>query len=124
MYKVKSEPAKNRIVITLGGILTINESMACKNEIEKEAVKLTPGFDVINDFSNLSFGQDTSGHYLGEIINILDSHKASRVVRVVGSSEQVMLQFAQLTSNATTIKFKYVPTLREAEIFLEEKKSL
>lgn len=124
MYKVKSEPEKNRIVITLGGILTINESRACKNEIEKEAVKLTPGFDVINDFSNLSFGQDSSGHYLTEIINLFNSHKVSRVVRVVGSSEQAMIQFAQLTGNATTIKFKYVPTLREAEIFLEGKNSL
>jgi hypothetical protein len=124
MYKVKSEPAKNRIVITLGGILTINESMACKNEIKKEAEKLTPGFDVINDFSNLSLGQDSSGHYLTEIINFFNIQKVSRVVRVVGASEQAMIQFAQLTGNATEIKYKYVPTLREAEIFLEEKKHL
>lgn len=121
MYKIKSDPEKNRIIITLGGILTIRESRACQNEIEKEVENLKPGFDVINDFSTLNFGQDSSGHYLTEIIAFLTSRKVNRIVRVVGSSESTMIQFAQLTSHIKNIKFKYVPTLRDAEAFLEKK---
>jgi hypothetical protein len=121
MYKIKTEPEKNRMTITLSGILTLNESAACKNEIEQEAEKLNPGFDVINDFSTLRFGQDTSGQFLTEVMKYFIGMKVKRIVRVVGASEGAMVQFAQLTSAIKTIEFKYVPTLREAELFLEGK---
>lgn len=118
MYKIRVETEKNRIVLTLAGILTFNEAVACKEKIEKELVKLTPGFDVIDDISNFHLGQDSAVPAFKEIIKYLSNHNVNKIVQVVGSSETGLIQFAKLTEDLKTDNFKYVPSFKDAESLL------
>ncbi len=118
MYKVRIDEEKNRIVVTLAGILTTSEAVACKEIIEKEVVKLSPGFDVIDDISNFRLGQEKAGPVLKEIINYLANHNVHKIVRVVGSSQTGLIQFAKLTGESKSYNLNYVPTLKDAESLL------
>jgi hypothetical protein len=121
MYKVLTDEKKNRMVVTFAGILTGNEAYACKETIKKEVIKLTPGFDVIDDISNFHLGQDSAGPALKEILGYFSSHNVNMIVQVVGSSETGLIQFVRLTGAADSRNLKYVPTFKDAESILEKK---
>jgi hypothetical protein len=120
MYKVKTDSEKNRLTVTLSGFISADEANTLKETIIKEASKLTPGFDVINDISNFRLGQDQAGLVLQAIIKYLVSINVNRVVRVVGSSQTGLIQFANYTGNVSAYAVKYVPTMKDAEVFLEK----
>lgn len=119
MYKTKLDIEKNRLSVTLSGFISIEEANELKEVITMETQKLAPGFDVINDISNFRLGQDRAGLILKEIIMYLLSIKVNRVVRVVGSSQTGLIQFANYTGNVKAYTVKYVPTMRDAESFLD-----
>lgn len=120
MYKIKADQEKNRLTITLAGFISVDEATAVKDAIVSETATLTPGFDVINDISNFRLGQDRAGGVLQEIIRFLISQKVNKVVRVVGASQTGLIQFANYTSDNSIYNVKYVPTIKDAENFLEE----
>lgn len=118
MYKVSIDEKKNRMVVTIAGIFTGNEATACRETIYKEAVKLSPGFDVIDDISNFRLGLDSAGPALKEIIRYLSSHNVNKIVQVVGASEAGLIQFIKLTGDVNSYRLKYVPTFKDAELVL------
>lgn len=120
MYKVKANIEKNRLTITLSGFISADEAATVKESIVSESIKLTKGFDVINDISNFRLGQDQAGLVLKEIIKYLISQGVNKVVRVVGASQTGLIQFANHTGELSTYPVKYVPTIKDAEIFLDE----
>lgn len=121
MYKIKTDITKNRMLVTLSGILTYNEALACKDEIADELLKLSPKFDVINDFSQMHLAQEGPHHLLREILNYFYIARVNRIVGIVGSSEKALLQFAKLIPETNRIKIKYVPALEDAEEYLRKK---
>jgi hypothetical protein len=120
MYKVKVDASKNRIYITISGILSLDEAQKAKKVIESVTGTMKPGFDVVNDISKLIRADEQAGIVLKEIIVILIQKGVKRVVRVVGTAQIGMLQFANNTLQIDQYKISYVPLLEDAENLLKD----
>jgi len=121
MHKITLNKEKNRIYITLAGFVSEAEAETIKKSLSAEVNNLAPLFDVITDISNFRLGLEQSSDVLKEIIKLFIGLKVGRVIRVVGSSQAGMLQFATYTGNDPHYKVSYVPTIEDAENLLEEK---
>jgi hypothetical protein len=120
MVKVKRDDLKNRLYVNLSGMLSLAEAGKAKDLIEKEVAFLKPGFDLINDISKFIHGDDEAGSTLKEIMILLIQKKVNRVVRIVGTSKMGLIQFANNSFSTDSYKLYYVPTLEEAEKFLNQ----
>ncbi|MDP2039128.1 MAG: hypothetical protein Q8L04_17245 [Ignavibacteria bacterium] len=120
MIKITADQAKNRLHISMIGVLTIEEARKSKQTIESAVASLKAGFDVINDLSRFIRGDDAAGNVLKEIIILLIQKGVNRVVRVVGTSKSGLLQFANNSLQIEQYKISYVPTLADAELFLDK----
>jgi hypothetical protein len=121
MFKIKNDIEKNRLYITLSGIFPVSEAKKAKECIQNEIDELQPNFDVINDISQFIHGQEEGGKILQEIMLLLIDKKVNKIVRIVGPSKTGLIQFANYTLPIESYNLKYVPTLKEAEKFLNEK---
>ncbi len=121
MYRIKKDINKNRLYLTISGIVSITEAKKIKDELEKEVEDMRPNFDLINDISRFIHGQEEAGSVLSEIMKFLISKNVNRVVRVVGNSKEGLIQFANYSLSIEAYQLKYVPTLEEAEKFLDGK---
>ncbi|MBI3123165.1 MAG: hypothetical protein HYZ10_02045 [Ignavibacteriales bacterium] len=120
MIKISTNAAKNRLYISMIGVVTLEEAQKSKLTIEASAAALKTGFDVINDLSKFIRGDDAAGGVLKEIIILLIQKGVNRVVRVVGTSKTGLLQFANNSLQIEQYKISYVPTLEEAELLLRK----
>ena len=120
MIKITADQAKNRLHISMIGVLTIEEARKSKQTIESAVASLKAGFDVSNDLSRFIRGDDAAGNVLKEIIILLIQKGVNRVVRVVGTSKSGLLQFANNSLQIEQYKISYVPTLADAELFLSK----
>jgi anti-anti-sigma regulatory factor len=118
MIKIKKDVQKNRLYLSVSGIVSLAEAVKAKEQIEKETEFLQPEFDLINDISKFIHGDDAAGQILKEITISLIQKKVNRVVRVVGTSKAGLIQFANNSLSTDSYKIHYVPTLEEAEKFL------
>jgi hypothetical protein len=123
MYKIKKDVEKNRLYILLSGIFPISDAKNAKEIILKEIDDLQPNFDVVNDISQFIRGQDEAGKVLQDIMLLLIDKKVNRVVRVIGESKTGLLQFANYSLQIESYKLKYMPTMAEAEKYLDEDKA-
>lgn len=120
MHHITTNIEKNRLIITLVGFVSEAEAVSIEKSLIQEIGKLSPNFDIITDISNFRLGLEEAGLVLREIIKYLKGHKVNRVVRVVGSSQSGVIQFANYTRSIESYNVKYVPTLEEAEKLLEK----
>lgn len=120
MIKITTDIAKNRLHISMIGVVTFEEAQKSKLTIESSIATLKTGFDVINDLSRFIRGDDTAGNVLKEIIILLIQKGVNRVVRVVGTSKSGLLQFANNSLQIEQYKISYVPTLADAELLLNK----
>lgn len=120
MIKITTNTAKNRLYISMIGVVTLEEAQKSKLTIEASVAALKIGFDVINDLSKFIRGDDAAGGVLKEIIILLIQKGVNRVVRVVGTSKTGLLQFANNSLQIEQYKISYVPTLEEAELLLRK----
>ena len=81
---------------------------------------MKPDFDLVNDISKFIRGDDAAGIILKEIMIHLIQKKVNRVVRVVGTSKAGLMQFANNSLPISSYKLSYLPTLEEAETFLNQ----
>jgi hypothetical protein len=121
MYKIKKDVAKNRLYISLSGIFPISDAKNAKELIIKEINELQPDFDVVNDISRFIRGQEEAGKILQDIMLLLIDKKVGRIVRVIGESKTGLIQFANFSLQIESYKLKYLPTMQEAEKFLDNK---
>ena len=121
MYRIKKDINKNRLYISVSGIISITEAKKIKEELEKEVDELQPKFDLINDISRFIHGQEEAGTILHEIMNSMIKKKVNRIVRVVGDSKEGLIQFANNSLPVDAYQLRYVPTLAEAEKLLDQK---
>lgn len=120
MVKVKADVPKNRLYISMVGVLTLEEAQQAKQAIDATISTLKSGFDVVNDLSKFIRGDDAAGNILKEIIVMLIQKGVNRVVRVVGTSKTGPIQFANNSLQLDQYKINYVPTLEEAETLLNK----
>jgi hypothetical protein len=84
MFRVTSDPAKNRLCIVLSGHLDDAEREEAARTIREEAGKLTPGSDLINDISELRPTSAEGLKQLAEVQSFLRDHGLRRVIRIAG----------------------------------------
>jgi hypothetical protein len=118
MHTVRHDIEKNRLYVTLIGILKIHEVKQIKEEMFSSIEKLSPNFDVVNDLSRLIHSDDNTVPIALEILKFEIEKKVSRIVRVVGQSKYGLIQFAKYTRKEEAQHIKYVPTMEEAELYL------
>ena len=119
MYKIKKDVDKNRLYIILSGIFPISDAKNAKALIMKEIDELQPHFDVVNDISQFIRGQEEAGKILQDIMLLLIDKKVNRIVRVIGESKTGLIQFANYSLQIESYKLKYLPTIAEAEKYLD-----
>ena len=120
MYRVVKDIPNNRLNIKMNGIISVSEAKGIKSAIEKEIESLKPGFDVIDDISEFIRGQDEAGALLQETMKYLIQKNVGRIVRVVGTSKTGLIQFANFSLPISSYNLKYVPTLADAEKYLND----
>ncbi|MDR3625615.1 MAG: hypothetical protein P4L45_02215 [Ignavibacteriaceae bacterium] len=121
MFKVKTDIEKNRLIVTLIGLMPVSDAKKTEELILKGIEELQPGFDFITDFSRLIRGEEEDVKILQELMLLITAKKVNRVVRVVGTSKTGLLQFANNSLKIESYKLKYVPTIEDAESFLDKK---
>ncbi len=120
MHTVKIDTQKNRLCITLSGVLSLQEAIKVQSEIISSLDRLQPHFDVINDLSKYIHGDESAGTILQSVTRLFIDKKVKRVVRVVGPSKTGLMQFAKYSQLEEPINIKYLPTIEEAEEFLSD----
>ncbi len=83
MFGVTSDPAKNRLYITLGGYMEGPERQDVLKAIMAEAGKLARGFDVINDISALHASNKEGFKDLLRAKSALKLKGVGHIIRVV-----------------------------------------
>ena len=121
MYKIKKDIVRNRLYISITGVLSLEEAKKARHSIEVEVEFLKPNFDLINDISKFIHGDEEAGKVLQGIMIFLIQKKVNYVIRVVGTSKTGLMQFANNSLPIDSYKLKYVPTMEEAETFLLSK---
>jgi hypothetical protein len=83
MFSVTSDPARNRLYITLAGHLEGPERQAAMKAILAEAAALTPGFGVVTDISSLHATDQEGFKDLLRIKSSLKLKGVGPIIRVV-----------------------------------------
>ncbi len=119
MHIMRKDIKKNRLYITLSGIISLNEAAELKDLIIKEIEELQPGFDVVNNLSKYIQGDERAAPILQGVTKYLILKKVNRLVRVVGTSKTGLMQFAKFANPTDSVDIHYFPTMKEAEEFLD-----
>ncbi len=117
---VSANIKKNRLYITLQGIISKKEAERIYTDIRFCVSDLEPGFAVITD---LSYGR--IGHLSGittfrKIMNFLLEKQVGLIVRITGQARAIYLQMLKFSDIAQKYEPKYVSTREEAEALLDK----
>ena len=118
MFSVRSDPARNRLYITLSGYLEGPERQAAMKALLAEAVKLTEGFDLVTDISTLHASNEAGFKDFLRAKSGLRMKGVGQVIRVV-KIVLSRLQVARITE-AAGYESEYVDSLEAADRRLDE----
>ena len=118
MFSVRSDPARNRLYITLSGYLEGPERQAAMKALLAEAVKLTEGFDLVTDISTLHASTEAGFKDFLRAKSGLRMKGVGQVIRVV-KIVLSRLQVARITE-AAGYESEYVDSLEAADRRLDE----
>lgn len=121
MFLTNSDVERNRLYIALWGTFEEQEARIAATRINKEIKKLSSGFDVITDISNIQSSDMEATDQLAKVHQLLKNSGVNRIVRVVGKQmDQVVgkIQF-DIVSKDSGLEAKIVDTVIEAEAYLD-----
>ncbi len=118
--KVIADIAKNRLQITLNGVLLKKDIDNIYTDIRFAVADLQPGFDVITDFSQCKVGYISGIGGFKKIMTYLTDNKAGRVIRIVPARGVIYKQIMNITAAISGYKPIYVKSLEEAEQILTQ----
>nr|WP_320049159.1 hypothetical protein [uncultured Desulfuromonas sp.] len=119
MHEVHLDHEKNRLYLTISGVIDAEDALAIKNEVVAALDQLDKDFDVINDMSQADCGYVSCLPLFQEIITSLSTHGVRRVVRIVNDSVfHCQINAASLIFARYTIL--QASSLEEAEELLNE----
>ena len=118
--KVKADIGNNRLYFTFTGRAVKVEMDKLYTDVRFCVSDLTPGFDVISDFSGCSLMDISCMASFRKIMNFLISKGVGEIVRIVHRESVVLKQILNLSSRICGYKPIYVFTLKEAEEKLEK----
>jgi hypothetical protein len=124
---VSANIKKQRVYITLHGIIPKKEAERLYTDIRFCVSDLEPGFSVVTDLTRCRIGHLSAVGTFTKIMEFLLAKQVGQIVRIVGQAKVVYLQMLRLMDKKRGYEPKYVETLEEAEAFLDglaEEKSL
>ncbi len=83
MYEIKVDTQKNRLYVILKGFMDQEEAKNAANEVTRQSMLLTPGFDILTDISEFSPVSPEAAEEVKRAQGMLFRRGAKRVVRVV-----------------------------------------
>ena len=114
MYKVWTDVPRNRLYMSMSGVISYEEAEECSRRVILATRDLKAGFDVINNLTYYkSWASISASAPLKTVVEHFKNAGVGRVIRVVGGSKAALIQ-ATLGFNAT-YGIIYVPTVEEAE---------
>ncbi|MCK5149148.1 hypothetical protein KAR48_20505 [bacterium] len=119
MFKLESDTYKNRLIITLEGEIDMVQTKKIFFDLVRMLTRMKPNFDIITDLRNYSSGDPNGGVILKRAIETAREHGVGRIIRVVGSSKNAILQFGKYTDKRKDYAVQYVATMEEAEAILK-----
>ena len=114
MEKAKADINNNVLYIKFAGFISGETMSKIDKEIFAEAEKLTPGFHVITDMTQFKIGNSDALSIAQKTIVKLAKMKVGKIIRVIGSSQNAVVQSAAITQGVDGYEVEYVPTLEEA----------
>lgn len=114
MKKVFADIEKNILHIKFVGFISAETMEKIEKEIIKEIPKLAPGFDIINDMSNFTIANTDALKIAQRLLEKLKNIGVRKSIRVIGSSQNAVVQSAAITKNVEGYQVDYVPTMEEA----------
>lgn len=117
MAYVHADPEKNRLYITIAGHLTPDDMRQVGESIAQEVVKLSSGFDVINDISDAHPTDEAGLKQVAEIQKYLVSKGMRRVIRVT----KVLISELQMKRASQNSRYYWIvaPSVGKAEKLLD-----
>jgi hypothetical protein len=94
-YDVRADTQKNRLYLVLNGFFSEDEAKEAADKTIREAKKLQPGFDVINDISAFKPASPRGAEEIKRAALFVRKHGVARIIRVVPSTTIGSMQFAR-----------------------------
>lgn len=119
MSNVRVDREKNRLYITLKGVVTLQVAKEFKSLLEEELTDIPAGFDVITDLTAVGIGYVCVLPIFKELMGVLADKKVGTVVRVAGKGSMILQQLTNAAAQLGHYKPQYVSTVDEAERLLD-----
>ncbi|SHO48551.1 hypothetical protein [Desulfopila aestuarii] len=120
---VKADIGKNRLIFTFRGWLVKKDLDSLYTDVRFCVADLKPGFHVITDLTDSTFGSLNCLSTFRKIMGFLMEKKAGQVVRVTRESSLIHKQIMNFSARLQGYKPIYVGTLAEAERVLADQNS-
>lgn len=119
MSNVRVDCEKNRLYITLKGVITLPIAKEVKALLEEQITDIPAGFDVITDLTEAEVGYLCVLPIFKEMMGVLAGKEVGTVVRVVGKGSMILQQLTNAAAQLGHYQPQYVSTLDEAETLLD-----
>ncbi len=113
--KITVDMKKNRLVVTLVGIIRKKELEHLYTEIRFGVQDLQPGFHVVTDMRECKIGYLSGAMTFKKIMEFLISQKVGKVIRITGKSRILYHQISRISKTITGYSPVYVSSMEEAE---------
>jgi hypothetical protein len=120
-FEVRTDPAKNRLYIRLGGFFRGRDVDPALGRLEGALGTMRPGFDVVTDLSDFVPGSPGAAEALKRGGEMVKQHGRRNAVRITGGLMTGLMQFKRLLRGVFDEEsVKYATSLVEADRILDE----
>jgi hypothetical protein len=118
MYEAKADLIKNRLYIKLSGFMEKEAISKAADAVIREAKKLKPNFNVINDISEFKPTTHEAANEIRRAQEYLKNHNVGRVIRVIARAAIVGAMQLERTGKEAGYDANTVASIAEAEKLL------
>lgn len=119
MHTVRADQQKNRLYITIAGMLDLKQAADAAGQCIAAAKTLRPGFDIVNDISQMKPGGDEVTAVIAKAQGEIGKLGPKRVIRVVGKAAVAAMQMNRTAKEAhVAYNANIVATVGDAEALL------
>jgi hypothetical protein len=115
MNSVIADKTKNRLLITISGVISQAESQDLVSKVVSQTSLLMQGFCTITDTRHFKYGNPDTDSALKNIVEYLVQHNCRYAVRIVGDSKMALAKFKKAAEETKAYPVHYVETLEDAE---------
>lgn len=94
---VRADRDQNCLYVTVEGFFDVDAAKTAADDVTREVAKLTRGFSVINDISQLKAASEEVAEEIERLLRVIDKAGAAKVFRVITQEATIAkLQHARL----------------------------